>query len=259
MQNKEQILQLHSSFRQRMRDNANFRQDAYNKFNQQSAEKSFGRICIQSFTEALAHCFNGENYNAGKRYFEEDDIAISMQDAQFILLTEPAESPLRQYVASMIEFDQHPLTRVFAYLGLNTEKRDINSKQSWKNLRKNLVGFNDNGSFLRNLLVSIPYLIWNLTVVSIKALISTVKLATEYVPYTLKAFAEGLAEKALTNTSPSQPWYIRWPLLTAFVVCQTIGLLFHIAYFIGRTITSPAKAVVAAGLGIHSAVGPKVG
>lgn len=246
MLNKEEILHSLTEFRNKFKNDTNFKILVKEKLRDSAANIGFLQIFTSSLKEMLSHIYTSENYDAGKLMYEEDGINILKIETEIIKLIEPEDSKLRQYVESIIAYDEHWLIRIATFLGMPTERRDINSKSNLLDLGKNFIGYDDKGSVIKNLLLCIPYIILNLTIVSIKVFISGFKIVTEIFPFLLMTFFYKLSSKAKANISADQPIWKKALLYISYGVTRCFALINHIAYFFFRPLTSPAKGVTAA-------------
>ncbi len=103
--------------------------------------------------------------------------------------------------ASGDAYKNHPLTLVSGFFGFPNRKLRRNEGQSWGNLARNFIGYQEDASVLRlmlNFLLMVPL---NLIRLPFKLVLNTLKLVTEMAPALLSHYLCTLSQAFLANNA----------------------------------------------------------
>lgn len=248
MQNRDLEDKIKTSlcaFRERLRADQAFRTLARDALQHSNKNISIADIFTLALSEALAHAYPADNYEAGKRRFEEAEIRINRFEVILIPLISDDET-LKQYAEKLLAYDRHYLTRIATFLGMPTERPDFEAQQSFKNLGKTFIGYADDGTVLQNILNVLWWSLFNLTIVSIKVFISIIKIVTELLPYYFSEVNEIAAKKFYANLNDQQTIATKAFLYLGFGITKFFAYVGYGFYFFGRAISSPAKGIIGA-------------
>ena len=178
---------------------------------------------------------NRERHYPGERYFYRNiivnDSKVGRKDDEWV---------------RVVGYYLHSLTRFATFIGLPNRMLDrmldVNKKQSWENLAKNLaknfIGWQGNVSNFKkfiNILFMPVVILLNLISMPLKFSINILKLGTEFLPLLLVKGLELAAKRTEKLRNPGAR------LLNGFLVF--LGVIAQVTYFFGRTITSPFENI----------------
>lgn len=167
--------------------------------------------------------------------------------AEEIKLIDEESDKLGATTLPLLVQHDNAISRLTAFSGMKN-RVGKNKSQSWLNIAKNLIGWQDDASPRRKKfnIVKAPFaLVWNILSALTKQVKNIARLATEYLPYLLYRYCMfGMEYAALHlewKSITTAPQKLGYGLL--YGLALTGRILFGTVFFIGQAVTSPAKNV----------------